>query len=96
MIYNIHMYIYINIHEYIHAWMLASEATRFPCVRRTRFGREVVPLVCMYMTGLVGEGGGSTGEGAACVVCVCGFGVGVSVKGGVFLEPYIHMCARIY
>lgn len=40
--------------------MFARDEARLPCVRRTRLGREVVPLVCMYMTGW--EGGGEGGR----------------------------------
>lgn len=62
------------IYIYTHAWMLPSEAAKLPCVRRTRLGREVVPLVCMYITGLEGRGvGGREGAGVGSCVseCVC-------------------------
>jgi hypothetical protein len=52
--------------------MLAREEARLPWVRRTRLGREVVPLVCMYITGLLGGGGGGREEaGGGSYVCVC-------------------------
>ncbi len=47
-------------------WMLMSDEARLPCVRRTRLGRDVVPDVCMYMTGWAGGGGGGSAVAGGC------------------------------